>query len=203
MKVLYIFGTESTAKEIEEVVQESYDGHFDQIKRLYFYGEESKDNSILDLQEANHIHFNIGFSEASLRKDCISFCLKNKLIPFTVINRSAYIAKSAKIGVGCYIAANASISSDAKIGDFCQLNLNCSIGHDVNLGNNTIVLPGARISGNVCIGSESLIGSNAFVYQGVKLGKNNKVDALTYINKDLEDDIISISSTKTKSLKRT
>jgi len=202
MRILYIFGIEATAKEIEEVVGESYSNHFDTVKKLFFIGDEKKDDLNLELQKDYEYHFCIGFTESSLRKQCIDFCLKRNLSPFTVINKSAYIAKSVKIGGGSYIAANTSISSNAEIGDFCQLNLNCSIGHDVKLGMNTIVLPGARISGNVHIGKESLIGSNAFIYQNVKIGNNNKVDALTYIKKDLGDDIISISSLKTKSLKR-
>ena len=96
---------------------------------------------------------------------------------------------------------NASISSDVKIGRHCIVNLNSSVGHDSKIDHNVLILPGANISGNCTIHEKTLVGSNAFIYQGITVGKNNSIDALTYIGKDLDDDMISISAT-TKSLKK-
>jgi acetyltransferase EpsM len=201
MKNLFIFGTSSTAKEILEVANQFYTNDFDSIKTLFFYNDSPQDLQQLELKPEDENFYIIGFADMVLRKLCINFMDSLFLKPFTIINPTSYIAPSSIIGEGCYIAANVSISSDVKLGCHCIVNLNSSVGHDSRIDQNVLILPGANISGNCNIHEKTLVGSNAFIYQGVTVGKNNSIDALTYIRKDLDDDMISISTT-TKSLKK-
>lgn len=201
MKNLFIFGTSSTAKEILEIANQFYIKDFDSIKMLFFYNDSPQDLKQLELKPEDENFYIIGFADVALRELCINFMDGLFLKPFTIINPTAFIAPSSIIGEGCYIAANASISSDVKIGRHCIVNLNSSVGHDSKIDHNVLILPGANISGNCTIHEKTLVGSNAFIYQGITVGKNNSIDALTYIGKDLDDDMISISAT-TKSLKK-
>lgn len=201
MKNLFIFGTNSTGKEILEVANQFYKNYFNSIQALFFHDNKAKDLDQLNLKLDHQNYYIVGFSDVELRKKCCNFLDNLSLKPFTIINESSYLSPSCKIGAGCYIAANASISSDAKLGDHCIVNLNSSIGHDASIGKNVLILPGARISGYCVINENTLIGSNSFIFQGVTVGKNNSIDALTYIRKDLDDDMISVSS-PTKSLKK-
>ena len=201
MKNLFILGTSSTAKEILEVANQFYIKDFDSIKALFFYNNGPQDLQQLALKSEDQNFYIIGFADVTLRELCINFMDNQFLKPFTIINPSSFIAPSSKIGAGCYIAANVSISSDVKLGSHCIVNLNSSIGHDSKIAQNVLILPGANISGNCIIDEKTLVGSNAFIYQGVTVGKNNSIDALTYIRKDLGDDMISVSAS-TKSLKK-
>lgn len=201
MKNLFIFGTSSTAKEILEVANQFYINDFDSIKALFFYNDAPQDIQQLKLKPEDENFYIIGFADVVLRELCINFMDSQFLKPFTIINPTSFIAPSSKIGGGCYIAANVSISSDVELGSHCIINLNSSIGHDSKIAQNVLILPGANISGNCIIHEKTLVGSNAFIYQGVTVGKNNSIDALTYIRKDLDDDMIS-TSVSTKSLKK-
>ena len=67
--------------------------------------------------------------------------------------------------------------------------------------NHVIINPGARVSGNVTIGSRVLIGSNSFISQGKHIGNDTLIDALTYIDRDIEKNRVCTSK-KIKILKR-
>ena len=41
------------------------------------------------------------------------------------------------------------------------------------------------------------------LFKGITVGKNNSIDALTYVGKDLDDDMISISATTKMLIKMT
>jgi sugar O-acyltransferase (sialic acid O-acetyltransferase NeuD family) len=203
-KELLIFGTVSVGHEIYEVVQRHYKNEFHSVHKILFNENFKNENGLKDKlnNSAYELFYIIGFSDIEQRKKCVKeLSVFTNLEPATIINPTAYIAESAVIGKGCYIAANASISSDAVIGNHVIINLNASVGHDVQAEDYVIIMPGARISGNVKIGEGSLIGANAFIYQKVNIGRNNLIDALTYIKSDLPQNMLS-TSRETKTFKR-
>ena len=66
--------------------------------------------------------------------------LNNLNIPMekfaTFIHPSVMVAKSAKIGVGNVILANAVVNCNAIIGNFNTVNSGTLLGHDITIGNN-------------------------------------------------------------------
>lgn len=201
---LVIFGNISTALEISEIVTEHNNGFFNKIQMLYFDDNFLKNGELLDKvnNSSYNIYYIISFNIYDIKLKCLSSIEGfTNFIPYTVINPSAYISPSAKIGSGCYIAANSSISTNAVIQDHCQVNLNASVGHDSFIEKHCAILPGARVSGNVKIGEGTLVGANAFIYQDITVGKHNLIDALTYIHDNLPDKMIS-SSRNTRTFKR-
>lgn len=200
---LIIFGLNNMANEIFETAKDNYSTKFNKIRLVYF-----NDNFIKDLKLSNKINISgytiyyiIGFGGLN-RRLCIEKIKKYKnFIPFTIIHPSAIIAKSAKIGKGCYIHPNTTISTNAKIGNHCVINYNASIGHDSNISDNVLVQPGARVSGNCKIGRDTLIGSNSFIFQKIKIGKECLIDALTYVHDDLPSRTI-LSTRYSKPTKR-
>jgi len=129
----------------------------------------------------------MAFADYNLRIRCRTLAERYGLYPVNVINPDSYISPSAKIGKGCFIASNVSISTNVIIKSHCIINMNVSIGHDSVIENHCIIMPGARISGNVHIGEGTLVGSNSFIYQGVTIERENMIDALAYVRKDLSE----------------
>ncbi len=201
---LLIFGKISTGLEIFELVNTHFPEMYQSVRMVLFNETFIIDNQLENKinQPKYEINYIIGFSDYEQRKKCSEGLKKySNFNPVSIINPTAYIAKSAKIGLGCYIGANATISSNAELKNHCSINLNATIGHDAELDEHVVVLPGARISGNVKIGEGTLVGANAFIHQGVSVGKENLIDALTYIHDDLPDRMIS-SSRNTKTFRR-
>ncbi|MDG1436449.1 MAG: UDP-3-O-(3-hydroxymyristoyl)glucosamine N-acyltransferase [Rickettsiaceae bacterium] len=82
-----------------------------------------------------------------------------------VVEKSAYISSSAKIGKNCYIGHNVVIEDEAQIGDDCVIANGAIIDYKVKIGNR------ARIDSNVSI-SHSIIGDDAVILPGAKIGQD-------------------------------
>ena len=191
MKTLLIIGGSSTAIEIRECADLFYHDKFDNIYNVIRDTESSSLSNVIhdcDIDNfivENDIAFIIGFTNQKLRSlfnDKLSQCT-----PVNIVHPTAVVSPSANIGVGTYVGATAVISSNAVIGNGCIINIGASIGHDAIIGDNCIINPGARISGNCSVGSRSLIGANAFIFQGKSIGADCAIDALTYIDRDIDE----------------
>jgi sugar O-acyltransferase (sialic acid O-acetyltransferase NeuD family) len=193
MKKLLIFGESGTAVEIEEIIISYFSSEFLGIEKIFFDANFSEKYRHY-ISEKKHIKFIVGVSDSIIRKKCYEQMLEFGFEAYTVIHPSSVIFNSAKIGKGVYIGANVTISSFAEIGDFCAININSSIGHHAMIGESSIILPGARISGNCKVGTSTIVGSNAFLYQGITVGDNCAIDALTYLNKNMKDNMLCFSS---------
>lgn len=191
MKTLLIIGGSSTAIEIRECADLFYNDKFEHIYNVIGDTETLclpnviHDCDIEKFIADNDIAFIIGFTNQKLRmlfNDKLSQCT-----PISIVHPTAVVSPSANIGVGTYVGAAAVVSSNAVIGDGCLINIGASIGHDAILGDNCIINPGARISGNCSVGSRTLIGANAFIFQGKIIGADCAIDALTYIDRDIDE----------------
>lgn len=83
--------------------------------------------------------------------------------PVAGIDSSAKIAKSAKVGEGCYIGANVVLEDNVEVGNNCVIEANVVIAHDCKIGNN------CRIGCNASI-AYSIIGDNCYIYSGARIG---------------------------------
>lgn len=191
MKTLLVIGGSSTALEIRECADIFYKDHFNAVYNVIGDNEESSLTNILHDSEldsfvANHdVAYIIGFTKQQLRK-----LFNEKLITcqsVSIIHPTAFISPSAKIGEGSYVGATAVVSSNAIVGKGCIMNIGVSIGHDALIGDDCIFNPRARISGNCRIGARTLFGANSFLFQGRCVGEDCAIDALSYIDRDIED----------------
>lgn len=85
--------------------------------------------------------------------------------PAFMIEPSAIIAKSAKIGKNCYIGHHAVIEDDVTIGDNCIIEANAVICRGCTIGNN------CRIGNNASI-AYCLMGNDCYIYTGARIGQD-------------------------------
>jgi UDP-3-O-[3-hydroxymyristoyl] glucosamine N-acyltransferase len=169
------------------VAVEVYSEEFSRIDQFFVNPNDKQLDSIepiIDLV-AEQVYYCIGVLDVQLRLQIQRASEKKGFQPWSIIHPSAYITATAKIGVGCFVAPLAAIGLDAVIGDHSLVHFHASIGHNAVLGRHCAVLPGARISGHVECQDGVMVGSNAFIFQGTKIGSNVKVDALTYVRRDV------------------
>lgn len=181
MKKLIIFGEYSTALEIRETAKHDFEVinvKFDNDFLRYIDG----------YSESATYYYIMSFSNYDLRQKCrqVLSTYPNFILQ-TIVHPSAVIFDTAQIGNGCYIAATAVVSHKAIVDENCIVNFGVSVGHDAYIGKNAVLMPGARIGGNCKIGEGCMIGTNSFIYQSVIVGDHTFVDAMTYINKNIED----------------
>ncbi len=192
---LLVFGGLSTAIEIFEVVEKYFVNNFDEI---FFViadtDEKTTSNQIHDSEVSglvnSHFKYIISFSNHQLRLKIEKLMNSLRVLSVNIIHPKAEISPTAKIGSGNYIAANSVVSSNVKIGDNNLINFNVVIGHDSVIEDHVIINPGVSLGGNCHISKRVLIGANSFIFQGKKIGEDSIVDAMTYVERDIESGVI-------------
>lgn len=199
MKTLLIIGGSSTALEIRECADLFYKDKFESIYNVIGDNEESYLDNVIHDSELDtfiinkNIAYIIGFTNQKLKRlFSEKLCEATKA---TIIHPTSFISPSAKVGSGSFVGATAVVSSNASIGEGCIVNIGVSIGHDAFVGDNCIFNPGARVSGNCKIGARTLFGANAFIFQGKMVGEDCAIDALTYVDRDIEDKKLCTNNT--------
>lgn len=80
---------------------------------------------------------------------------------FTLIHRTALIASSSKIGVGCVFAPFVVIQPDCVVGNHAIFNVRSSIGHDTQVGNFCSFMGVAGTNGHTKVGDRVYMATNA------------------------------------------
>ena len=198
---MIIFG-DKTADEILPIAVAQHASDFAKIEKQYFDDQTWDSPDFKNLVERHDaVYFTIGVVETPLRMKIQRLSEKSGFVPFSVIHRSAYIAKSAKIGVGCFVGPQAVVSENAVLGDFSIVHIHASFGHDSVCGKHCAILPGARVSGQATLGEGVLVGTNSAVLQNVRVGDYTQIDAMTYVHVDVPDEHL-VSSRLPKPIKR-
>ena len=104
-----------------------------------------------------------------------------------IIDPSAIIAESAKIGEGTFIGKGVIINTDAKVGSYSIINSGSIIEHECCVGDFTHVAVGSTLCGGVTIEDDSLVGSGSVIIQGVRIGKHSIVGANSTVLTNVED----------------
>ncbi|MEZ6095693.1 MAG: hypothetical protein R3C03_15935 [Pirellulaceae bacterium] len=184
-EILVIFG-DSTADEMQSAFERAADFSRFTSCRKFFVELENLEQRLKAICETENITgYCIGVVDREHRQRIAFEAEKLGLEPYSIIDPSATIDRTAEIGKGCFVAAQAVVSCRAKIEDHSIVHFHATIGHDARLGQHCIVLPGARVSGRVQLQNHVLIGSNAFIFQGVSIGEHASIDALTYVRDDV------------------
>lgn len=106
----------------------------------------------------------------------------------TFIHHSAFVAKSATIGHGCAILANAVINANAKIGNNTTIHSNSLVGHDTIIGDNNFIAAHNVIGSNTKIGRGNFLGLNCSINNYISIGDYNFVGMASNVIKGLEND---------------
>jgi UDP-3-O-[3-hydroxymyristoyl] glucosamine N-acyltransferase len=117
----------------------------------------------------------------------------------TYIHPTAYIAKSATIGLGSLILPNSYIGPSTKIGVGNVIYDNAKISHDAEIGNfNWFAF--CSCAGTVTIGNNCFIGMNSTLKSNIRIGNSTLVGASSYVSEDTDefDVIVPPKSKKNK-----
>lgn len=106
----------------------------------------------------------------------------------TFIHPSVMVAKSAKIGFGNVILANAVVNCNAIIGNFNTVNSGTLLGHDITIGNNNYFAGQVCVGSGLSIGNMNFIGLNTSIRNGISIGDGNIVGMSSNITKSIGDD---------------
>lgn len=171
-----VIGTEHNIEEvIDKYAKFSTDGTGrDKLWCSHFFiGTNWDPSSLDDPQERER--------DNAKRQKMIDIAEKYKLPMGSIIDPTAIIPSSVKLGKGVYIGAQTILEPGVKIGDYTQVWYQSAIGHDTKIGRDCVLQRRTGIWGStmgdhvyMSIGSvyagnykTSKIGNNAFIHPGI------------------------------------
>jgi UDP-perosamine 4-acetyltransferase len=110
----------------------------------------------------------------------------------TIIDPSATISPSARIGEGVFIAPHAVINARARIERGAIVNTFAIVEHDCEVGAFCHVAPRSILSGGAVIGEGSLIGAGAIVCPQARIGRAVTLGAGAVVTTDIDDDCTAV-----------
>jgi sugar O-acyltransferase (sialic acid O-acetyltransferase NeuD family) len=112
----------------------------------------------------------------------------------SVVDPTARISPSARLGEGIIVFPYAYISSCAVIGDNVLISLGSGVGHDSVIGDSAVVSTLVSISGNCSIGSGCYIGTTACVKERVSIGENTIIGMGSCVFRDVGSGMIAVGN---------
>jgi len=91
------------------------------------------------------------------------------------IHPSAKISKTAFIGVGCYIQANAVIWSYTKIGNYNIISPNTVVAHHTTTGEACLISTLTGVGASIKVGDRVFIGMGSTIVTGVRIIANDTI----------------------------
>ena len=136
--------------------------------------------------ETDRILLAIGDMEARRR---ISESLAQRGGQFaSYIHPTAFIVRTATIGVGAVIYPYATVSNEAQLDNHVHLNYYASVGHNAKVGCCCLLAPYATLNGFSVLEEDVYVSTHATVVVGQRVGARSKISANSAVMRDVPTD---------------
>ncbi len=195
MKDLYIIGTGSQARYVIDICEthkikglvdilnkENIDKIINEVKIICHlddileYVPVKKDSEVI-----------VAFGDNKKKEEIVGKLLDLGYNFATVISKSSYVSRFAKIGKGVIICQNVTIQPNTVIGDHVIVHAGSVIEHDNILRDFSNIAPGVKFGGCVEIGKGAYVYTGAVVIPKIKIGNYAVVGAGSVVLKNVED----------------
>ena len=110
----------------------------------------------------------------------------------SVIDPSAIVSRSARIGRGVFIGTGAVVHARAVVEDGAIVNTRSVVEHDSVVGSFAHVSPGAVLCGGVRVGASAQVGAGAVVIPTRVIGERATVGAGAVVVRDVADGVTAV-----------
>lgn len=111
-----------------------------------------------------------------------------------VIHGTAHVAKSAKLGVGCFVGTFSKIDSDAVIGDFVNVQAHCVVGHDAVVGDWSILDCFSFMGGFSVLEDSVTLHTRSTVVPKVRIGRMATINAASLVIRNVQPESVMMGS---------
>lgn len=144
----------------------------------------------LDVQDISARQFAVAIGNNSIRVNIMSFINEVGGVTPTLIHPKAQISRSAVVGNGVYIQANAYIWTKVVIEDYCIISPGVVIAHHTNIGQGCLISTLSAIGANIEIGKRVFVGMATTIITGVSVvGADSVIGAGTVVIKNVKSNI--------------
>jgi sugar O-acyltransferase (sialic acid O-acetyltransferase NeuD family) len=152
-------------------------------------GASSPDVKVLGNTETYAIReydrFVIAVGEPAIRRRLSDRLVERGGVFVTLVHPTAYVAPTAMMGDGCFVAPFATVGSSAMLGRQVFINLYACAGHDTQIGSCSTLSPYAVANGGCILGEEVFLGTHAAIMPNTKVGARSKLAAGAVVYRDV------------------
>lgn len=190
IKLIFI-GAGGHAKSVADSLDETkieLCGFIDENKTGTHYGKPILGSRITDIPEYEKYHYFVAIGNVHVRKKWFDEIMEMGLKTINIIDPTAMISSTAKIGIGNFIGKLAIVNADAVIGNNNIINTKALIEHECIVGNHVHLSTNSTINGNVIVYDEVFLGSSAVCNELVKIGQGAIIGSGSVVIKDVKQD---------------
>lgn len=136
----------------------------------------------LALAEATAVHIAIGAADA---RQAETQAMVGRATLESVIHPQASVASSARVGAGCFLAAQSVVGPNAQLGLAVIVNHGAVVDHDVTVGDFSHIAPRAGLGGAAQVGRRVLVGTGASVLPGLTICDDVTIGAGAVVHADV------------------
>jgi len=107
-----------------------------------------------------------------------------------IIDASAVIASSTRIGNGSFVGAGVIIGAAGMLGEHIFVNRSSNLGHHAFVDDFVSIGPGCTLAGNVHLGKQAFVGAGSVVLPGVRIGEGAVVAAGSVVKNNVPDGVM-------------
>jgi sugar O-acyltransferase (sialic acid O-acetyltransferase NeuD family) len=111
-----------------------------------------------------------------------------------LIDPTAVIARTATVGEGTVVNADAVVAAGSALGAFVQVNRSASVGHHNVIEDYSTLGPGCLLAGEVRIGRGAFVGAGAVCAPRVTIGPNAVIGAGAVVIRDVSAGAIAVGN---------
>lgn len=192
MKKLILIGAGGHAKSVADSINKSeYElcGFIDSNKKGMHMGLPILGTGLEDIPNCEKYSYLVSIGDVGYRKLWFDRIRERRLNIINIIDSSAIISASAKMGIGNFVGKMAVINADAEIGNNNVINTKALIEHECKVGDHNHLSTNSVINGNVIVGNSVFLGSSSVCNGQLKIGSNAIIGSGSVIIKDIPEKV--------------
>lgn len=112
----------------------------------------------------------------------------------TLIDNTAIISDTARMGEGVIVTPYSSVSSLALVGNNVAINTKTIVGHDVKLGEHCVLSSLVNVGGASSVGENSYVGMGVQIKDKIAIGKDVIIGMGSVVYNDIPDEVIVLGN---------
>ena len=188
MEKLILIGAGGHAKSVADSIDKSkYElyGFIDSKKKGTHLGLPILGTELEDISEYAQYSYFVSIGDVGYRKLWFDKIIRRGLKIINIIDSSAIISTSAKLGIGNFVGKMVVINADAEIGNNNVINTKALIEHECKVGNHNHLSTNSVINGNVIVEDNVFIGSSSVCNGELKIGHDSIIGSGSVIIRDV------------------
>lgn len=210
-KKVILIGGKGSCVDIAEEIQDAHDRYGMDVEVLGFaFDDPAYSKGINGLpvlcgtkeawtrfKDDENVYFVFGMFRYDIARE--RFALRDSYgIPvdryFTFVHPTAYVSRSAVIGQGCIVMANATIKNNVVMGSCNFVNSNVNIDHDCKIGNDNFFAAHTCLGSAITVGCRNFFGLNSSVRTPSVIGDYNRIGMCANVLNSIGHDLVMIGN---------